>query len=86
MNEKKEEWTSAEVVFGRLTAINKELKRVTIEIREIDPDSERWIWVPYSYDISEDFSDEDCEELLSRLDQDIKLKLIDGDVTEILPT
>lgn len=81
-----EEWKTAEVVFGRLIEINKKYPRIGIEIKEIHPETERWIWVPHYYKVSKDFSNEDYEELLNYLDRDIKVKLINGELTEILPT
>lgn len=82
----KEDWKTAEIVFGKLRKIDREHRRVGIELKEIDPDSERWIWVPHYYKVSEDFSSKGYETLLEHLDSDIKIKLIDGQVTEILTT
>lgn len=80
---KKEEWETAEVVFGRLIEINKESSRVGIEIKEYD-EPEELAWVIRYYDVSEHLSDEDYKKLFNALGRDIKVKLVDGEVTEIL--
>lgn len=84
---KKETWKTAEVVSGRLKDIDRETSTIIIEAKEVDPVEEaQWIYVPRCYDLSDDLSDEDHEKLLNHLGNDIKVKLIDGEITEIMRT
>ena len=83
--EEEQEWKTAEIVFGRLTKIDKDRKRITMEVRESSyDDPEKWDWIPYKYTINE-WTDKDIEDhLLPRLDHDIKIRVTDDEVDEII--
>lgn len=78
--EEKKEWKSAEVVFGRLTKIDKEDEKITIEIREYNDESGEYEWTAHWYPVAEGFNYENALELL---DKDVKLRIIDKEAVYI---
>ena len=81
MEKEKKEWKIAKIVFGRLIKIDRESHKITIEKKTSDPmDPDRWLWIEETYRISETW---DFEDLLEHLDEDVKIKVVDGKLREI---
>lgn len=77
--EKELSWETARVVSGRLVGINKSAKDITIEIKGEDGEC-----FDEDYDLPEDFTKDQFEELLDYLDLDVRIIMLDSTVVKIV--
>jgi hypothetical protein len=73
-------WDEIELVVGRLVKISRLPRRITLEVEE-QPGSPLTYLV--SYDVSEEMSEEDFNDLRELIGEDVEVELRDGDAASV---